>query len=212
MMKNSIINQMIGDVIKVYEGKEYFYEVVEAEWVENPRQYADASYFYMSHRNYDFGDNISLDTSDCSSWEDVKEIIEKEYNVFAILPVYMYDHSGITINTTGYSCGWDSGQIGWIWMTKEQAMEYGYKTKKEAELFLETEIATLDKYLTGDVYEIRMRSKKDPTETDTYIGYIYGWEETLAEIPKTAKEIKKSDYKDKFEVEVKIVYVDEEEE
>lgn len=33
---------------------------------------------------------------------------------FLMLPLYLYDHSGITMNTTGFSCPWDSGQVGWI--------------------------------------------------------------------------------------------------
>ena len=28
-----------------------------------------------------------------------------------ILPLYLYDHSGITMNTCGFSCPWDSGQV-----------------------------------------------------------------------------------------------------
>ena len=31
---------------------------------------------------------------------------------FLMLPLYLYDHSGITMNTTGFSCPWDSGQVG----------------------------------------------------------------------------------------------------
>lgn len=34
---------------------------------------------------------------------------------FPLLPVYMYEHGGATINTGGFSCPWDSGQIGYIW-------------------------------------------------------------------------------------------------
>ena len=30
------------------------------------------------------------------------------------LPLYLYDHSGLTIATTPFSCPWDSGQVGWI--------------------------------------------------------------------------------------------------
>jgi hypothetical protein len=46
-----------------------------------------------------------------------------------ILPVYLYDHSGLTINTTGFTCPWDSGQIGWIYASHEQVKaEYGAVT------------------------------------------------------------------------------------
>ena len=48
---------------------------------------------------------------------------------FLMLPLYLYDHSGITMNTTGFSCPWDSGQVGWIYASKEDALrEFGGKT------------------------------------------------------------------------------------
>ena len=47
---------------------------------------------------------------------------------FLMLPLYLYDHSGITMNTTGFSCPWDSGQVGWIYASKEDALrEFGGK-------------------------------------------------------------------------------------
>ena len=78
------------------------------------------------------------------------------------LPVYIYDHSGITINTTGFSCPWDSGMIGVIYCTKDKARkEYSRAniTKPLAERIrrtLRAEITTMDEYLTGQVYGYRI--------------------------------------------------------
>jgi len=33
------------------------------------------------------------------------------------LRLYLYDHSGIQISTEPFNCRWDSGQIGWIFVT-----------------------------------------------------------------------------------------------
>jgi hypothetical protein len=74
------------------------------------------------------------------------------------LPVYMYDHSGITINTTGFSCPWDSGQVGWIVATKATVLkEFGVSSitpevRVNVEGVLRTEIAVFDRYLRGEVY------------------------------------------------------------
>ena len=38
---------------------------------------------------------------------------------FVFLPLYLFDHSGITMNTSGFSCPWDSGQVGWIFCTPD---------------------------------------------------------------------------------------------
>ena len=76
------------------------------------------------------------------------------------LPIYLYDHSGIAINTTGFSCRWDSGQVGLIYCTKEKAVqEFGKKictakVRAWALKCLEGEIKDLDQYLRGNVYMV----------------------------------------------------------
>lgn len=50
-----------------------------------------------------------------------------ESDQIAMLPLYLYDHSGITMNTSGFSDPWDSCQVGYIYMTKEVFLkETGY--------------------------------------------------------------------------------------
>ena len=69
---------------------------------------------------------------------------------FLMLPLYLYDHSGITMNTTGFSCPWDSGQVGWIYASKEDALrEFGGKTftaatRKKAEDRMRGEVEYYD--------------------------------------------------------------------
>lgn len=36
-----------------------------------------------------------------------------------ILPLYLYDHSGITMSTTSFNDRWDSGQVGYIYASRE---------------------------------------------------------------------------------------------
>ena len=72
------------------------------------------------------------------------------------LPVYMYDHSGITIRTFPYSCRWDSGRLGYIYLTWEDIRKnYGRKriTKRLKSEVIEDlifQIQELDDYLQGD--------------------------------------------------------------
>ncbi len=73
-----------------------------------------------------------------------------------ILPLYLYDHGGITMNTTGFYCPWDSGQVGYIYLTPtEIAAEYGDtspESYERARKYLIGEVETYDQYLTGDVH------------------------------------------------------------
>lgn len=60
------------------------------------------------------------------SENELLEIVEKS-NKYVILPLYLYDHSGITMNTSGFHCNWDSGQVGWIYASKKTFIdETGY--------------------------------------------------------------------------------------
>jgi len=70
------------------------------------------------------------------------------------MPLYLYDHSSITMNTTGFSCGWDSGTVGFIYMLKSEAMKNwsGKKYKEFAEAYLKSEVTTYDQYISGEVY------------------------------------------------------------
>jgi hypothetical protein len=77
---------------------------------------------------------------------------------FVWLPLYLYDHSGITMSTGRFSCPWDSGQVGFIYVSKAKLRkEYGWKyvTEKRAQKiyeYLTGEVETYAQYLEGDVY------------------------------------------------------------
>ena len=104
------------------------------------------------HNRYNLGHkhNHSLDSFQAFIKANEKDIV--------VLPLYLYDHSGITISTTPFNCQWDSGQVGFIYATREQILkEYGVKRitpkiRRKVEKLLITEVDTYDKYLTGGVY------------------------------------------------------------
>jgi hypothetical protein len=80
-------------------------------------------------------------------------LLERIEEKFLVLPLYIYDHSGITISTRSFSCPWDSGQIGWIYVSHEDIIkEYGFLDIDRATKYLEGEVETFDQYLQGDVY------------------------------------------------------------
>ena len=88
----------------------------------------------------------------------------------------MYDHSGYTIATRPFSCPWDSGQIGFVWITKATArkeMAWKMITKarlKRLEEIIEGEVKNYDDYLTGSVYTITV---VDPEGND--VDSVGGW-------------------------------------
>ena len=119
---------------------------------------------------------------------ETREMLEAMFlEKFIALPLYLYDHSGITISTTPFHCPWDSGQVGYIYVTKEKARrELGIKritSKKRILDYLRGEIETFDQYLRGDVYGFRVfehepdENPEDGEEIDACWGF-YGtdWE------------------------------------
>lgn len=133
----------------------------------------------MFHRRYTLGDqNHDIDHRSFSGWDEMEAHIRKTKDVAAILPIYMYDHSGITISHTPFSCNWDSGQVGFGYITKQQARDcYAVKrvTKQVRELaeeLLISEIKEYDMYLTGDVWGYVIKDR-DGEEIEAGWG-IYG--------------------------------------
>jgi hypothetical protein len=137
---------------------------------ESPRTWDNLGKVVLSNRSrYSFGDETA-------SPDYIKELeADKE---LICLPIYIYDHSGITINTTGFSCMWDSGQIGVIYCTKKDAVkEFGKKVctqevRDKALKCLQGEISDLNAYVSGEVYGYRVLDP-DGEEVTSCWGY-YG--------------------------------------
>lgn len=115
----------------------------------NPRtDYDNVGTMVCFHRRYTLGDsNHGFDNP-----QKLKDYLKENKDNIVSLPVFMYDHSGITINTTGFSCPWDSGQIGMIFVSKERAKnEWNVEDAKQIEDRLRSEVEDYDKYLRGAI-------------------------------------------------------------
>lgn len=88
-----------------------------------------------------------------------------------IKDLYLYDHSGISISCSPFSCRFDSGAVGFIYLTREKCEENGVDFA-EADLILEGEVKTLDHYFTGDVWGFNSGAMEEYVETDVTPQYI----------------------------------------
>jgi hypothetical protein len=70
----------------------------------------------------------------------------------------MYEHSGITISTKPFGDRWDSGQIGFVYIRKQDVRDSfsikrcGQNMVERCDVLLEGEVDVYDKYLQGQVY------------------------------------------------------------
>lgn len=156
---------------------------------ESPREWDNLGTIAYKHRNYCLGEEqisdpidwleekLGLTPKNEYSNERLAELEERFFEEFIALPLYLYDHSGITMATTPFGCRWDSGKVGYIYLTKAKAREeYGYKlitkTRREKLLsYLRLEVETFDQYLRGDVYRFKVEDE-DGEEVDSCGGFF----------------------------------------
>ncbi len=182
----------------IYSGKNMRVDIVPDEFAQDPRVDCDnLATFVCSHRRYKLGDKLNGLT------------ITEHFKIATLrssvyLPLFLYDHSGITISTRPFTCPWDSGQVGFAYIPKEKWLEefrYGYgekdsrpwqkisaKRREFMKKMIRDEVETYDQYLTGDVWKIQVIELDADGEyerlVDEFDGY-YGlkWaEEHAAEI------------------------------
>lgn len=146
----------------------------------HPREWDNLSTIVTCHSRYNIGDISAnnreqyfkelYDLAGCDfdvydAYEDYEERIVSELEkVAVVLPLYMYDHSGITINTTGFSCGWDSGQVGVVVVLKEHIYKecdckrISKKLRQKVIDIMVAEVKTYDDYIAGSVYGFSIES------------------------------------------------------
>lgn len=117
------------------------------------------------HRRYSLGDR--------HDWTDPGDFQThlKSHPGAVVLPVYLFDHSGLAMATTPFHCPWDSGQIGWIWMRRETALEafsrngkrLTPKIRRQAEGALRAEVREYHQYLSGDVWSVQVEDEDGET-------------------------------------------------
>lgn len=167
---------MEKEICFIYEEENFRLKIIQDNIAESPRTSMDnLGTMVCWHRRGNYGDEhnyydkddfwlklaneLGYDESESGDYEEDVERHKKEAHKRAvILPIYMLDHSGVTISTTPFNDRWDSGKLGFIFVSlKDLRQEYG-DNKTEEELrelgkkMLQAEVEIYDQYLRGDVY------------------------------------------------------------
>jgi len=118
--------------------------------IDPRRDWDNLGTMFCWHRRYVLGDHQP--SGDSGLWI-------REYGPFFVqMPLYLYDHGGITMSTRPFACGWDSGQVGWIVVKAEDARrEFGVKAlnqhhRRKVIEILRHEVRAYDWYLTGQCW------------------------------------------------------------
>lgn len=146
------------------------------------------------HGRYDLGDETYLKSEDFRGWDEIRQYLAQCEKALVILPLYLYDHSGITMSVGSSnfraidSMGWDWGQVGFIYCTIKDVMDC-FMLKKLEEITPEiiekakgnliAEVEEYDKYLIGDVYGFVLYENGE--EIDSCWGFYGGIDQILEE-------------------------------
>jgi len=154
---------------------------------ESPREWDNLGTMTYWHRNYILGDvdgskeyqyDQDMFWYDLAGIEDTDNVsldkaIELAHKKNVILPLYLYDHSGITMSTSSFSCQWDSGQVGFIHISHEKIRKefsckrVSAKMRERIEGYLKNEVQTFDDFITGNVHWFSItREDADGEEID----------------------------------------------
>ena len=100
--------------------------------------------------------------------------MDLDFSECVILPLNLYDHSGLSISTTPFSCHWDSGQVGWAFMTQAQYNELGFEgwDADKAHDIINSNINYYDNYLQGNVYGYSFFENTDEDAIDACGGFV----------------------------------------
>ena len=172
--KNSKLYAGDKFVITTTDGRELRLVIEQDQFAEDPRSWDNLGTMLCCHRDYNLGDCNSNKETElqlaeiCRKYgksdEEIDEMTFAEEIQFILeqddicgLPLWLYDHSGISISTRR-QCPWDSSFVGLIFVEKDSYLaQMGLKEdiywKVRAEKALESEIEIYSDFLEGNVYQ-----------------------------------------------------------
>jgi hypothetical protein len=111
-----------------------------------------------------------------NSGEETEILKEMARERYVILSVHMHRHSGVTLNTSGFRSDWDSGQVGWIYVSYEKVREvYGDTSEETLQIVhdvLETEIDVYSTYVAGEAVRYVTTDPQTGETVDRGAGFI----------------------------------------
>ena len=165
---------MENEVIKEYKKGNKVLRIYRDDYDESPREWSNLGVMVCFHKRYNLGDETEIKKDWFSSWEEMENYLWKKEKAVVVKDLWLLDHSGLYMKIGDFSheplpqgyAYFDSGQVGFIYTTKERIKKwFGVKrvTKKlieKAEKILEGEVETYNQHLQGDVYRFELVKQK----------------------------------------------------
>lgn len=133
----------------------------------NPRHMDHVGTMVCWHPHFILGDPHPFQSPEdfFSSFCEANDWREARFRVihmpgFIHMPLYLLDHSGLSIQTEPFHDPWDSGQVGYVYCMPEKVVrEFGsldHDALAKARKCLEAEVEIYDQYLRGECYQYQL--------------------------------------------------------
>lgn len=152
----------MNNIVKTVKYNNLIINVMYDEYATSPREWCNLGTIVGYHGRYNLVDVDNPASGEHGSYyadflaylrNDSLSIRDVIY-----LPVYAYIHSGLSLSTAPFSCSWDSGQVGYIYVPKSEVRQE-FSTKRvsqklfnKVEDILASEIKIFSQYLGGEIY------------------------------------------------------------
>jgi len=138
---------------------------------ESPRLDFRVGNILSYHRRYRFTDNDLIGTAldiaenvlDIYGMDDekVEDYLRIEYKAQYVFPLYMYDHGQIDLSLGEYNCRFDSGKVGYFYITESADLDTTEMSLEEIKSMVEAELDEYVKWINGETYAYRIEEIKE---------------------------------------------------
>lgn len=159
------------------------------EFTESPRDWDNLGQICVS-KSCRYCENEYEDSDSLTWYNENDDLKTLERRGYIVLPLSVYDHSGVSIYIGSKCDAWDSGRLGWYIVSKEKVRkEYGVrrispKLLEKVKAILKSEVETFNHYINGEVYEFSLYHNdeevdscggfyEDDKERNGFIKYMY---------------------------------------
>ena len=151
------------------------------------RQWMDQAFCYMPQ---DLEERLNMQYMEAAQNPDMDKYRIPQGTAKQML-LYLYDHSGLAMSTESFSgraphAEWDSGQVGWIYVSKEDALKEFDADKmtgairQKADALMRSEVAAYDSYLRGECYGFELY--KNGELSDSCWGFMGNFSDVLKDM------------------------------
>lgn len=135
-------------------------ELAPGRWPSPRAPFPESEYTEARGALLGAGKHEAVEELEAVDWE-WRNVLSPDVHPDLILPIYLYDHGGITVSHGSFSCPWDSGQVGWHYMTRIALKEHFDGDVDKALACLKAELKTYDHYIQGEVWGFEIEDEEE---------------------------------------------------